>query len=114
MTARKNPGVGGAGEAVGAAPEAPTAFAHTPTPWKVKRVGVISDREGDVIATLGFMVQAGEHDPDEANTRFIVLAVNAHSALVEALEDLARYADGAPEELQDKAFAALSLARGES
>ncbi len=45
---------------------------HTPTPW--------TDQKGDLIGADGTMVDARE----EANTEFMLRAVNAHEALLEA------------------------------
>ncbi len=58
---------------------------HTPTPWETAvneqlQWDVCAEGGGDMIADLA-------HNPNgEADTRFIVRAVNSHAALVEALE----------------------------
>ena len=41
---------------------------HTPGPWKLKREGVVSDMNGELIATLGYRVtpvNAGECCEDD-------------------------------------------------
>ena len=55
---------------------------HTPTPWVIFKAG-IGEENGDGIASLW-----REGDEREANAALIVRAVNAHEALVEALESL--------------------------
>lgn len=71
---------------------------HTPTPWKagkgpngeVEVWGRMRMNASPILMSLGVM----EHDPREANAAFIVKAVNAHDALVEALTDIAVYGCG--------------------
>ena len=60
---------------------ATTTAQHTPTPWRLGRWGTsIVGPAGDVIAL------EGPHAAPEHDLAFIVRAVNAHDALVEALQ----------------------------
>lgn len=81
---------------------------HTPTPWGFNRhsgprdvtikrdhfvVGApIKGGGGDGVAIV-FGPERGNESPSDANAAFIVRAVNAHDALVEALTRLAKWAD---------------------
>lgn len=56
---------------------------HTPTPWIAKFDEVIGANDRSV-AVCG--VELNENAIDQANAAFIVKAVNAHEALVAALE----------------------------
>lgn len=58
---------------------------HTPTPWRVdpKRALRVVAGEDDTVATTG--QQGNMRDQWEANAAHIVLCVNSHDALVEAL-----------------------------
>ncbi len=67
---------------------------HTATPWKVfttpdgfKLVG-IGSQEGEGILDCGFGVWAWDDAEGVANANLVVKAVNAHDALVNALEEL--------------------------
>lgn len=65
---------------------------HTPGPWKLKRDGVISDNEGRVVATTGYLVTAIA-DEDGPNARLIAAAPDllaAHVLDVEAMTVIAR------------------------
>lgn len=63
---------------------------HTKTPWQVNydtagnTWDIISDLDGEHVAECGHV----DWPPAKANAAFIVTAVNAHDALVEALEAL--------------------------
>ena len=61
---------------------------HTPTPWAVGARAFlrVETSDGKTVATTGS--DSDLRDQWEANAAFIVKAVNAHDALVEALEDL--------------------------
>lgn len=54
---------------------------HTPTPWYAKGGQVYSENTGRTVALLYSITQT-----DDANAALIVRAVNAHEALVRALE----------------------------
>lgn len=67
---------------------------HTPTPWRAQRDTIIAGlynpiaRSHPIVATIdGQWTPKMNYDQDtkEANTTFIVLACNAHDALVAAL-----------------------------
>jgi len=89
---------------------------HTPTPWRLddpqaNRPNIVSDRG---------LVASTEHGPDDGrpNAALIVRAVNAHAALVEALERIvnahAAMVDDFEEQVVEIAKAALRAAKGES
>ncbi len=59
---------------------------HTPTPWQTRGMLIISEDTKEYLADC----ETGDVDSEKANTDFVVLAVNAHDALVaacEAIED---------------------------
>lgn len=95
---------------------------HTPTPWRSDRRASyrVVAGEDDTVATTGH--QSNLHDQWQSNAVFIVRAVNAHEALVEALERLLVAADqisldansGQADEAIYNAIAALKLAKGEA
>lgn len=60
---------------------------HTPTPWKVDGMDVVSPSEMIVVGCLQWCGEdrGGE---GEANAAFIVKACNAHDELVAALRDV--------------------------
>ena len=65
---------------------------HTPLPWKINRIAstCIESEKGRVIASCGGHQQhPGNSSPEnQANTEFIVRAVNNHGMLMEALEEV--------------------------
>ena len=68
---------------------------HTPTPWKCEKKGgcltiLRQDEEGYYIAMLGLDAFSFADRPEilRADGDFIVRAVNAHEALLEALEKI--------------------------
>lgn len=68
----------------------PSLPAHTPLPWTVDYSGScalgIMDSQDRLLFSSGLANEDG--DEDEANAAFIVRAVNAFPALVEALENI--------------------------
>jgi hypothetical protein len=56
---------------------------HTPTPWAQNKYGEPVGPDGDNIRAKGLALT--NSDEAQANTAFIVKAVNSHDALVEAL-----------------------------
>jgi len=86
---------------------------HTPTPWIVED-GYIKCPKHNIGS-----VNSCRSTEGSANAKFIVRAVNAHDALVEALElhdEAARELHGTSyvnTDTQRKTVAALKLARGE-
>jgi len=99
--------------------------AHTPTPWKfedeyVRADALNGDEGGNIVADV-YTRPSHSHSPEmEANAAFIVRAVNAHDALVEALEIMVgSYEDrqcwpGKKDVLLDKMNAVLALAKGDT
>ena len=62
---------------------------HTPTPWTQQ--GEVITKDGATIAKAwlnGLYEDAGAHDLQQDNARFIVRACNAHDELVAALEEI--------------------------
>ena len=88
---------------------------HTPTPWVLNTTGdrsIVTSSGGD-FAVL-HTCWPGNVDEREANAAFIVLAVNSHAALVEALTALHAHLFGpTPDmprhEIDDRCRAALAL-----
>ena len=78
----------------------------TPTPWAIFKAG-IGEENGDGIASLW----RGSEER-EANAALIVRAVNAHEALVKALNAAVRMLDpfDASDELLEQIASALALA----
>lgn len=63
---------------------------HTPTPWRLDGWDIKSaENQGRHI--VAHSDSAWAHNRDGANATFIVRAVNAHDALVEALENAALF-----------------------
>jgi len=107
---------------------------HTPTPWSMGKgykspvcclSSIVSDK-GNQDEFIVAYVNGGHDTVSEcgANSAFIVRAVNAHDALVEALDEMLgnctgqNFEDINPSHLPDgstvhKAYMALKLARGE-
>ena len=89
---------------------------HSPTPWRVnvsalEYLEIRSDGENGQICGCGEV----DSEIDQANAAFIVQAVNAHDALVEALEEARDYLPHHDDPaLTQKVDAALALAKGES
>ncbi len=92
---------------------------HTKAPWVIFKAG-IGEENGDGIASLW-----REGEEREANAALIVRAVNAHEALVRALEEIAEgagpfsrdpltHAENCIDDMKERARAALALARGET
>ena len=83
--------------------------AHTPTPWRMKMTS------SDWRLILSPTGQEITHPRNEADSAFIVRAVNNHAALVEALEALTVEAfqnmRGGKGRLIDNAWAALKAAK---
>lgn len=106
---------------------------HTPTPWKTFRLSRDSDeKERLIITTADGEGEITGFIYDERDAAFILRAVNAHEALVEAMDLLLdqvkerilsiyhgeSFVDGTDTEHQSrtvvfKAIAALKLAKGE-
>lgn len=96
---------------------------HTPTPWSANRFAEVTAHGGVICETIGSDYTQPQ---DDANAAFIVLAVNSHQALVEALQScvkiLPRYTgcgefpsqDEECEAVLEEAREALVLASGES
>lgn len=83
---------------------------HTPTPWHVESdIEIWCDTGGFVAMTMTAEQAVGTAE-DYANAAFIVRAVNAHAALVEALEAVISVADRKTVEF-DLARAALAKAK---
>jgi len=92
---------------------------HTPTPWQLRDefeygpalivANVDYSADGTGIDCTTVVADMGGTQADAANAEFIVLAVNAHYAMVEALKGVIRVADRATVEF-DAAKAALKLA----
>ncbi len=63
---------------------------HTPLPWRINRIALtcIESEKGRVTASCGgHQEHPGDSTPEnQANTRFIIQAVNNHDALVVACE----------------------------
>lgn len=97
---------------------------HAPTPWAVTRNKRMSMwtihhtkwcEKGQTSKIAAPLVSMND-DEDEANARFIVRAVNAHDALVEALHNLIilarpHFSDNVQALALSEAEAALQLAR---
>lgn len=94
---------------------------HTPTPWHVGTGGghaskIIYDAAGDAVADAKTYHGLGAAGEAEANAAFIVQAVNAHAALVAALETMESFfglSDKPGKVEKAEVRAALKLARGE-
>lgn len=93
---------------------------HTPTPWTLSGESIIKDDICiAVIETDGGYEAPG--DEQEANAELIVLAVNSHAALVDALQTLINLHEGIdhggngiePSDW-DQARAVLALAEGKA
>ena len=88
---------------------------HTPTPWQVDSgcPTDIRDANGALVLFI-----SGDDETCEGDAALIVLAVNHHDALVEALEDIASSddVDNAldPERNKRVARAALAAVRGQN
>jgi hypothetical protein len=78
---------------------------HTPTPWEARPFGkesrwhIIDPRTHEIICR----VEKWSPEADRADAAFIVLAVNSHDALVEALTDARLWLAGQPDRSQCKA-----------
>ena len=68
-------------------------IAHSPTPWRT-RMGGVHDGYPQILAANNIQVDMSwPHNPvSQANFEFIVLAANAHNALVKAVRHLLPYA----------------------
>lgn len=88
-----------------------TAPKHTPAPWHAENGTIYSQ-----YATIGSAHGKTRNDAEnDANAAFIVRAVNAHDALVEALEEfIGSHATFSVPSIAAKARAALRAAKGES
>lgn len=90
---------------------------HSPLPWRIDGSGIL-DANGDCI-TAEFIDPKGVSDdyyvaPEPDDQALIVRAVNAHAALVSALEEMERRCDINPTaDYHLRAQAALKLARGD-
>lgn len=88
---------------------------HTPTPWKAEgRDGHMITAGGQFVASL---LDRGDVTAARLDAHHIVRAVNAHDALVDALEAmLAAYQVASPRDpalrVRDAAFSAIKLAKG--
>ena len=86
---------------------------HTPTPWNANNIKddpndlacAVWDKSGDIpICTGSFSV--GKYNEVDAQTKhdnmlFIAQAVNAHEAMIKALDDLRIFAEGIRDEWQN-------------
>jgi len=92
----------------------------TPRPWTRRQEDLrggrfwVVDRPGTLEP-----IDLHEDDNGEADSELIVRAVNAHEALLDAIEELLDYRGGADSPFEDeyvmeRVEAALKLARGES
>ena len=65
----------------------PKTQTHTPTPWKLEYDGSIR-RQSDNVLLMRLPPSNADlsHEQNKANAAFIVRAVNAHEALIEALD----------------------------
>lgn len=64
---------------------------HTETPWKQDKWSAIKTPDGETLLVVGVAMPSGTHpkaDEAEANTAFIVRAVNSHDALLAACKSL--------------------------
>lgn len=100
---------------------------HTPTPWTCKFLfqGSHTPKRADIkgppghreVAAVYWHVVDSDHETAMANAEFIVRAVNAHDALVEALQAVvlahpSTNTTPAQGEAMSKAAAALALVHG--
>lgn len=86
---------------------------HSPTPWRV-----VSTPRAVVVDVNGFSVDVGRDQQPETNAAHIVACVNAHPALVAALEacetrlsDVIAYHDARNNSVDDAVVAARDAAR---
>lgn len=58
-------------------------------PIKIDKYGSCIDADGETLTVKGMALSCGPSNPQaEANTAYIINAVNNHAALVEALEEI--------------------------
>lgn len=96
----------------------------TPRPWKIDKWGTIRGPDCATIRVVGLALATGnvrDDDPAYANAALIVRAVNAHDALVRALDavisaidadEAIMQIDGEDSPLIDECRAALAKAKG--